>query len=226
MSAVTQAAIEAEYAERIAAASAAEIRRRDAAFIDVPFLVAGAELIRPMCLPDYLVLIEAGNAHVCGLTPAPAATTAQVEQFWALHNAQFMWVLSPEFSRAPGALDAYLKRTGRLSFLRVCEDLGEYLRDTFADAPRPAVTVGGAPQASPLRFSFAAVWYHRLGARLHWSRSEIRATPLRELFQLLRAIDVFEAFERGKRVTPLGDEVDRLWGEMLARINALHTATP
>lgn len=218
----TEDSIKAEYAAKIAAAEAEAARRRDAAFIDIPFMVAGREPIRAMCLPDYLLLIESGNAHVCGLQPAPESSEEQAEQFWAVHNAQFMWVLSPEFSRVESARQRFLNRVGALPFFRVCEDLAEYLRESFSDAPRPARVTNAAPQASPLRVSFAAVWYYRLGSRLHWSRAEIRATPLRELFQLLRTIDAFESLERGRKVIPMGDETDHLWGEMLDRINALH----
>jgi hypothetical protein len=227
MIAPTRESIKAEYAARIAAAEQASLSRLDAAFVDVPFVVAGSEIIRAMCLPDYLALIVAGNAHVCGHQPPADATDEQVEQFWALQNAQLMWVLSPEFSRDTAARNRFLKRVGGLPFHRVCEDLTEYLRDTFADAPRRRQVVGAAPRAPALRVSFAATWYHRFGAHLHWSRAEIRATPLRELFQLHRVIEFDEsvkaASRAGRAVAPslMNDEVDHLWGEMLDKINAL-----
>ena len=95
--------------------------------------------------------------------------------------------------------------------------------------PRARVVAGEAPRAPSLSVSFAATWYHRFGANLHWSRAEIRATPLRELFQLHRVIEFDEAVKaaraagRPMKSSLINDEVDHLWGEMLAKINALHS---
>lgn len=221
MSLTPRESLDAEYREKIAAAETAIKSRREAAFIDVPFLLCGLT-IRPMCLPDYLALIVCGNAHVNGLQPSPESSPEDCAQFWAVHNAQFVWALSPEFAPDNQAgFKAVMKQLGRKSHQAVCAELDEYLQDTFADAPTPSRAVGGAEQADPFRVSFAATWYHRIASAYGWSRAEIRSTPLRELFQLLRVIAASDALKHGSFPGGVADETDRLWAEYLQKQTAL-----
>jgi len=213
-----------EFTAKIEAARLETQARRDGAFVDIPFLASGIP-IRQMCLPDFLALIAIGNAHVTGLQPPAEATASDCTQFWALHNAQLAWLLSPDFSPDASPRDAFLKNLGRRDHVEFSMHIAEYLRDTFADAPTPSRAVGGAPQADPFRVSFAARWYHRIATAYGWSRTEIRATPLRELFQLLRTIDAYDALKAGQFPGGATDETDRLWAEYLQKITALNSAT-
>lgn len=215
----------AEYAKKIATARAVAQERRDCALVDIPFLVAGKVELRPMCLPDFLILVAAGNALVTGQQPP---SESDLGRFWAGHSSQFMWVLSPEWSRSPAARARFIERVGRLPAAAVYRDLRDYLAETFADAPKPARrTTGTEGQADdPVRVSFAAIWLHQLASRYHWSRAEIRATPLRELWQYLRCIQAEDAYRAGRTPRPPGDEVDALWAEYLAKLNPPAVISP
>lgn len=176
-----------------------------------------------MCIPDFLALIAAGNAHVTGELPPEGEDLAA---YWAVHNAHFMWVLSPGFSTKKADRDRFISRLAGLSFDQVCADLDDYIRETFADAPRARQSADGeaSKRASPVRVSFAAFWIYRLASRMHWSREEILSMPLRQIFQFLRIVDADDAIAAGKSPVRLSDEVDHLWGEYLAKLNALDAA--
>ena len=65
----------------------------------------------------------------------------------------------------------------------------------------------------------------RIAKRFHWSRAEIRALSLPELFQYLSFIAAEKSIEdTGRLPAALDGEADRLWAEMLAQINALSSA--
>ncbi|HSV73459.1 MAG TPA: hypothetical protein VLH79_06845 [Chthonomonadales bacterium] len=213
------AALEAEYSGRMREAAAAATARRDAAHLDAPYRVAGLP-VRPMTLVDYLALIAAGNAYVT----AQSAPTAERERaaFWSLHLAQALWLLSPEF--APGAAaarDAFLVRLGALPQDRVSADWGDYLHEMFADAPGSPTEETADPPPDPLGVSFAAHWVSALATQYHWSRAEIRAVPLPELFQYLRLVAAAEAGRTGRPYVYLDRNQGRLAAEKLARINQL-----
>lgn len=217
------AAIQNDYAGKIETATAAERDRRDAALIDVPFLVCGIPL-RAMTLPDYLALIAAGNAHVSDVQVP--REDGKIRPFWAAHNAQLIWLLSPEFvANNEKARDRFvIKTVARLDFVELCEGISEYLREMFADAPRGRPREDGEPVPhDAYGVSFGVHWIARIVKRFPWSRAEVRALPLPELFQYLRFITAEEMIENGK--TPMGaggTSADRLWAEMLGKINALN----
>jgi hypothetical protein len=214
-------AIEAEYAERISAAQRATEERRDAALVPgVPFEVCGVRL-RVMTFDDFLTLIVCGNAHVTRVAE-PEAERAR-RAFWALHNAQLIWFLSPEFSPDPARRDAFFADFGRFNNEQVERAVFEYIRELFADAPRGrTLPPGESPPPDPVGVSFAIHWTAALSKRFRWSRAELRALPLPELFQYLRLIAAEKKAKTGKFVYTLDSEVDRLWAEMLQRIAALN----
>lgn len=220
----TAAEIREHYAHRIAAAQAAAALRRDLAWVDAPHLVAGAIPLRPMCLPDYLALIVAGNAYVNDLTlPAdPAGTDA----FWAAHNTQFLWRLSPDYRLNDSAAAARFarRRVAPLPHDLVASDIAEYLADTFTDAPAPVLEAGRVRASPPFPVSFAGAWTHRLATAYGWSRAEIAATPLKEIFQLFRLIDRDREREAGLTPAPLPDETHALRAQMLAALEQLPAA--
>ncbi len=214
--------IEAEYAAKIEAARLGAQELRESAFIDAPFLVAGVPL-RAMCIPDFLALIASGNAHVTGIRPAEGD---DLVAFVKAHNAQLMWALSPGFAPCPKKRAAFISKVAALPFEQVCADLSEYLAQTFADSQGASTSDAEPVKTNPIRVSFAAAWIVRLASRLHWSRSEIMRTPLKEIFQLFRLLDAEDAIAAGKSAGGrLSDEVDRLWAEMLGKINALNAPT-
>lgn len=217
--------IQAEYAPLFAAAAERDAARREAdelrrtsAFIEAPHEVCGIPL-RAMTLPDYVALIEARNAHVSRVEE-PEEPEALV-RFWRPHNLAFLWLLSPDFRAGDRkALAAFTARYAHITYTDAMLGITEYLHETFADAPRAAkVDADGPPPPDPIGASFAAHWSHRLAKAYGWSRSEIRALPLKELFQHLRLIDADRLREAGRGLPPrLDGEVDALWDEMLKKI--------
>ncbi len=213
------AALNAEYSAKIIDAQLSMDARRDAAFVDIPFVICGEEL-RPMNLRHFLLLIAARNAHVAGVV-RPTDLRESVT-FWAAHNVQLMWIVSPEFSRDERAKKRFMRRVGKLSFDEVGRGLQEYLEETFADAPRgkrPAI--GENNQADLGDASFAAFLTHRIASGYHWDYERIHSLPLKVLFQLLRVLVVEDALKNGKHPPASGNEVDGLWAEYLLRNNEL-----
>ncbi len=215
--------IEAEYAERIATAQRETEERRDGAMVGVPFCICGIQ-IRVMTLHDYLTLSVQGNAHVSD-AEVPV-NKAEAIRFWALHDAVLMWFLSSDFSREPEKRAAFIKRVAVLNAEQVGAGVAEYIRDIFADAPRGASASSGVPvPPDPVGVSFSVYWIAALAKRFHWSRSEILALPMPELFQYLRLIRAEQRAESGKQPYAIDSEVDRLWSEKLAKVNALLATT-
>ena len=219
--------ITAAYAPRIAAAAqrdavnhAADNSRRDAALVEAPEMVCGIPL-RALTLPDYLALIVAGNAHVTP-APVPEDPVAQI-RFWAAHSYALVWLVSPSYRADPAARDAFVAtHAARLNHEALLAGLRDYLRGTFADAPRASseTTPGAIPPPDPIGCSFALHWQHRIAAAYHWSREEIRRLPLKEMFQILRLIEAERKAKQGELLrAPLSGEADRLWAEMLRHIN-------
>lgn len=208
----------ADAAARDAARRSAEEMRRTSAFIDAPFDVCGIRL-RPMTIPDYVALIVAGNAHVTSV-PQPEDQRSAMKM-WGLHNMALLWFMSEDFrANAPKEREAFTIAHADISFDEAARGIGEYMQETFADAPRPSGE-GASNAADPIGAAFPAHWQHKIAACYGWSREEIRAMPLKELFQYLRLIDADTAAKNGKQIrTPLDGEVDRLWSEMLRDINA------
>lgn len=219
--------IEAEFAPLIAAAAQRDQARRaaagrelDAALFDVPFEICGVP-VRPMTVSDYLVLVVSGNAH---LTAAEVPQDPDGElQFWTTQCHALLWLLSPEHRPDRVARDAFVaKLVGKSPFGEMMSGISEYLSETFSAAPRAAANKSdGAPD--PVGCSFLIHWQHRIASAYGWSRAEFRALPLKELFQILRVLDAEWAAKTGKRLRPpLDGEVDRLWAEMLDRINGVN----
>lgn len=211
--------IEAEYDAKIAAAQRATAERLDAVWVDAPFDVCGFP-IRRMTLRDYVALIVANNAHVVQLE-APVDDVRR-GRFWRDHNAQLMWFLSPDFAPRGEGLEGYLKSVGKLDPIRVDAEVREFIFEMFADAPRAPVLEGdAAPAADPVGVSFVAHWVGRVARRFPWSRAEILALPLPELWQYLRLIRAEKLRENGEAIVARDDAVDRLWAEKLEKLTAL-----
>ncbi len=209
------AAIKAEYGLKIAAAAATATAERDAAYVDAPFTVCDIKL-RAMTLPDYCALLAAGNAHVTRVE-RPEGQAAGLK-FWALHDGVFLWRMSVGYRPDRAARDGFVARLVRLPFAELHEGIGDYLRDTFASAPRAGSPAG----EDPLKVSFAAVLTHRLATAYGWSRAEIDATPLKVIFQQLRIIRAEERLKAGKTPLPVADASNAIIAEMLRKIDALN----
>lgn len=213
------ASLQAEYSGRIAAAARETQERRDAAMVDTPVAICGLP-IRRMTVDDYVALVVTGNAyvaHVCEPTEELARRA-----FWVEHAAYLVWFLSPEYTREKEKRDKFFATLAALNPAEMSSDLHAYLDEIFADAPRGPVHESDEPppppSPDPVGVSFAAHWVARIAQRFPWSRAEIRALPLPELFQYLRIIAAEKRAAEGEQPIALDDAVDALWAEMNDKI--------
>lgn len=223
--------IQAEYAPRLAAAAARDVAamaeadtRRIGAVLDVPHEVCGIPL-RAMTLVDYSALIVAKNPHVCAI-PEPEDEDAR-RSFWASNNLALLWLLSPDYVAGdPPAVEAFAIKHADLSLLEVTIGIAEYLADTFADAPRPrGGEEGEMKRPDPVRAGFPVYWLHRIACTYGWTREEIRALPLKELFQHLSIIEAEALMKTSGRLPPFTDgEYRPLVSEMLQKMNEANQA--
>ena len=225
--------IRAEYAplinaaaQRDAAARSGKEVKRAAAFLDVPFDVCGI-LLRPMTVVDYVALIVSENAHVVA-TVAPA-TGAEEMKFWAAHNMAFLWAMSYDYK--PGseaARSAFIAKHAHQSFDAISEGIVDYLVETFGESKRGRARGDNAlAPADLVGASFVAHWQHRLSSAYGWSREQFRQLPLKELFQIFRVLDAEDMAKAGKEPhAQLEGEADRMWAEMLQRVNEVPPDAP
>jgi len=222
--------IQAEYAPKLRAAADRDLAahaesdtRRVGAILDVPHDVCGIPL-RAMTMVDYAALVVAGNAHATP-TPQPEADADRLK-FWASHNLVFLWLLSPDFVAGDAkARDKFVSRKAHLSLLDVAHGISEYLRDTFADAPRSQRVAGEVESPDPIKAGFPIHWQHRLASNYGWTRAEIRALPLKELFQHLNLIEAEAAMKNAGRLLPnVEGEYRPLVAEMLQKMNEANVA--
>jgi hypothetical protein len=215
MSAAEQ--LQAEFSAKIAQATATAAARRDAAWLCAPWDICGLTL-RDLNLRDYLTLIVAGNAYVAPAQP-PEDEAGQL-RFWAAHNAQFLWLLSPDYRvNDTRALNRFINKIADLKFEAIMAGIHAYLAETFADTRRGAGAGPDPTQADPLRVSFFSCYVHRLASAYGWPISEIEKLPLKQVFQLIRLLDAEAAYKAGKQPAALVDETDELWAQYLARLN-------
>lgn len=219
---MSPAELQADYAARIAAAAAQAQTQRDTAFVAAPHDVCGLRL-RAMTLRDYLHLTSAGCAH---LVPGPAPEDpAALARHWAAHHGLLLWVVWEESRLGDrAARDAFLRdRVAPLDFGTLSSAIGRYLGEMFHDAPRaprdPAARAHLAQRNDPLRVSFVAHHVHRLAAAYGWPLPAILDLPLPVLFQLDRLIRAEERIQAKLAPEPFFDDSDRLWAELLDRLN-------
>lgn len=216
----TPAEIEAHYLPLIAQARAEAGARRDAAWIAFPRTLAGIP-VRTMTLEDYLALFLAGNAHLCAVEPP--ADEAEALAWWAAHDGVFLWRLSPEYAPDPAARDRWIARyqVASLDLARLHPEILDYLRELFADRPRPVIVHDAARVPPSIAASFAACWIHDFAAAYGWSDTHTLAMPLPRIFQL-RNLQRLEAALRAKQSPPpAADEADELAAACFAEIVAL-----
>lgn len=210
-------AIDAEYAEKIDRARVASEDRRDLAFVDAPRSICGLT-VRVLTLADYITLCAVGNAHFADVQQPSA--DLELRRFWCQHHAQLLWLISPDYrANDPKAAKAFAeKKVAPLDFALLLGEVSDYLREVFTDAPRGAKPKDGEPiLADPVGVSIFAHWISRISKRYPWSRADIRALPLPELWQYLRIIRAEQKIENGEQPSALDGEVDRLWAEKLEK---------
>lgn len=180
---------------------AREASMRDAAHFAGVRHRAGPFRLRQMLPLDALLLYACGNPVFAG-RPALRCTLSEI--------GAFLLVLCPR-ARAGDqpsrlwqgyiAARLLLLRAGRVrKWIRFCARLDKYVEESFVDWPQGSGAAGPAPSPA-VRSSFLSSTIDLIASRYHWPRSEIYATPFREL--LLYRKHILADLSREKKSNPV-----------------------
>ena len=100
-----------------------------------------------------------------------------------------------------------LRKLGRVSFRDAVESVDSFVKESFQDSP------AGTGEASASYYSFAASIVDVFGKEYGWSEADILDTPLKRVFQYLKAIS------RRNGETVFFNPSDKVRGEWLAAVN-------
>ena len=167
--------------------------RRDAAFLDLPPTLCGFPCL-DMTARHLAILIHARSPFVCGGFPL------------AENVAQFLWVLHPQFSYTDTATrDAFIQECAALDYQEAVKAITDYVEACFMDAP-PSGGKGGESYNS-----FMASLVDVLAREYGWTRGEVLALPLSELFQYIRLIDHRNTAGKEPQINKLSDGAKGRW---------------
>ncbi len=179
-------------------AIAAESIGRDAAYLNLPKLVAGV-VVRPLTLRDYLRLSANRSPFVCG---GVADWNDACLLLW-LQRARPSWLPSWVETRR-----GFSRRIGKLPLDSLAAACGEYISQALVDAPTGGTKKGGY-------YSFGASLIHVFRREYPGTtRDEILDAPLDQLLQERRCIQ-----ESRNPQTVLFNRSDRLKGQYLHQLN-------
>lgn len=160
-----------DYGARIGEALAREKNARDAAWADVRPRIGGRAFL-PLTVRHYLALDAVDSPFIRGGgMPTP-------EQL-----CEFLWVIAPEFFTDSGALLEFAKQIGSLPFDATVKECFDLVEVTFMDAPQ-----GDGPRGEASFVSWVAGIVDAFGSEYGWKPLEVLDMPLRQVFQLLRAM--------------------------------------
>lgn len=160
-----------DHAQVIGAALKREKEARDAAWLDVPAKICGRDF-QQITIRHYMMLEAVDSPFVRGVIPTP-------EQL-----AQFLWIISPGFSTDPGEALRFTKGIAELPFTQAVKESMDLVETTFLDAPQGS----GKAEDSTSYYSWVASIIDALASEYGWRPFEIIDLPLRQVFQLLRAM--------------------------------------
>lgn len=175
---------------------------REVAFLDVTETVSGFELL-PMTVNHLTLLTVARSPLLGGGTPSPAQL------------AQFIWILSPTHTPIKGAAHQRFLRRCRVFVpvaapvlfrkwrmkswqkrnsdkLKIAAKLIDacraYVFESFQDRPPHSVKKHGS---KPDCYSDACWFCASLGREYGWSEADVRAMPLKRVFQYVNEIKLY-----------------------------------
>lgn len=173
--------------------------RRDSDFLDLPKVLCGFPCVA-MTARHLAILIHSRSPFVCGGFPL------------AENVAQFLWVLHPQFSYTDTETrDAFIAEVGAKEFATVEEyeamvqEIRDYVDACFMDSP-PSGDKGGESYNS-----FMASIVDVLAREYGWTRGEVLALPLSELFQYIRLIDHRNTDGKEPQINRLSDGAKGRW---------------
>ena len=159
------------HAQRIREAETRERTNRDAAWLNLDANICGMKF-RQMTVKDYLCLDAVDSPLLLGVIPSAAEL------------AQFLWVLSPDFSERPEDKKRFCERVGKLPYADTLAACREFVEKTFLDAPQS----DGKASGTPSYYSWITSLVDTLASEYGWTPFEVLELPLRQVFQLVRAI--------------------------------------
>ena len=139
---------------------------RDVSFIELPEVICGFD-VQPLTLRHIIVLGSVGSPFVRGGYPLPVDAGA------------FLCVVGNwrGFNRWRN-----LKRLGKVPMMDAVESIGQYMSESFQDAPG----ISGVDSVS--YYSFAASLIDLLAHEYGWNERDILDMPVKRLFQYVKAI--------------------------------------
>ena len=168
---------------------------RDASFLSIDATIAGIK-IGQLTPERFLLLDGVSSPFVTGGTPKPEDV------------ALLLWICSNGFSTTDRkARDKFVRGCRKVSFEKACQDIAAYIKDAFADAP-------GGRSGSASYYSWCASMVDIIASEYHWGEREIMQTPLKRLFQYIRAICM-----RNNPKAIFFNAADRVRAEWLAEKN-------
>jgi hypothetical protein len=170
-----------------------EARLRDDAFLGAPEFICGIE-VEPLTLDRFILLNAFGSPFICGGRPVRADDVAL-----------FLWVLSPQYSRAMAVQRAlwplsrqaargwllvsrciFVRRLRRLDAAQAIEAVQDYVDTALFDAPK-----GGSKRSGGLAYwSMFASIVLAIAAETGWTENAIRKMPVRRVWQYWRMVRV------------------------------------
>lgn len=180
-----------------AEAAAQQNAARDMPFLGVSIPIAGANVL-PITLRGYTVLSQSGNPWVTGGEATEVSALA------------FLWVVSDEYQFAKPPPQKFIKRFAKLWNEEERAKLDEYVELMFIDSGSGASTNRDAS-----RVSAAASYIHLLTKSYGWTRQQILDTPIAELNQYVRCIQLDNDGGAINRLT------DRIKSKFLVDINEM-----
>lgn len=169
----------------------AEQHIRDTSFLPLPESVCGFD-VKPLTLRHVLMLGAVGSPFIRGGNPLPS----DIGAFLILVGD---WQGFKRWSN--------LRKLARVDFVSAIESVDSYVKESFQDSPPGTESTGVS------YYSFAASIVDVFGKEYGWREADILDTPLKRVFQYLKAIS------RRNGETVFFNPSDKVRGDWLAEVN-------
>lgn len=169
---------------------------RDASFLDLTTNIGGVA-IRQMTPRDMLILDGIGNPVMSGQLPSQ-------DQL-----AQFLWILSPEFTLSKLKAWNFGRRIRKLDYLATAKACFKYVEETFQDSP------GGSGINSTPYAGWCAHLVNSIAINYGWPEEKILNLPLKRLFQYLKCVRRYNNPD-----SPTHNPSDKVKGDYIRLLNA------
>lgn len=177
-------------AKAVARAEAQAEARRDFSFTTATVLLAGVEC-RQLTARHLLILFAARTPFLYGGFREPE------------HVAQFLWIVSPEFSTDAKTRKAFIERAKKIKYLPAIKAIERYLEEALADFPKASAK----KDTGSVLASFVGYLVHLIAKTYGWDDEAILDKPVARLCQY-RAL-ILQDIDPAKPVFAASDKVRR-----------------